>query len=124
MEGRDLLRVFPPWLEGTAGPDLAVCRLAGSIVTLSRRGRAAKRLKRTGRLGRTHMSAGGRGDSLQRPGPGGRRVWRTKKHKRRLSNEPQRMSGVGPCFQVYQAQHETRTRDKHTGPLGQSREEI
>lgn len=59
MEGRDLLRVFPPWLEGTAGPDLAVCRLAGSIVTLSRRGRAAKRLKRTGRLGRTHMSAGG-----------------------------------------------------------------
>lgn len=51
----DLLRVFPPWLEGTAGPDLAVCRLAGSIVTLSRRGRAAKRLKRTGRLGKkTH----------------------------------------------------------------------
>lgn len=41
----DLLRVFPPWAEGTAGPDLAVCRLAGSIVTLSRRGRAAKRLK-------------------------------------------------------------------------------
>lgn len=48
----DLLRVFPPWVEGTAGPDLAVCRLAGSIVTLSRRGRAAKRLKRTGRLGK------------------------------------------------------------------------
>lgn len=33
-EGRDLLRVFPPCVEGTAGPDLAVCRLAGSIVTL------------------------------------------------------------------------------------------
>lgn len=35
----DLLRVFPPWLEGAAGPVLAVCRLAGSIVTLGRRGR-------------------------------------------------------------------------------------
>lgn len=32
----DLLRVFPPWVEGLAGPVLAVCRLAGSIVTLSR----------------------------------------------------------------------------------------
>lgn len=30
----DLLRVFPPWVEGMAGPVLAVCRLAGSIVTL------------------------------------------------------------------------------------------
>lgn len=32
----DLLRVFAPWVEGLAGPVLAVCRLAGSIVTLSR----------------------------------------------------------------------------------------
>lgn len=38
----DLLRVFPPWVEGMAGPVLAVCRLAGSIVTLGRRGRAAR----------------------------------------------------------------------------------
>ena len=30
----DLLRLFPPWVEGMAGPDLAVCRLAGSILTL------------------------------------------------------------------------------------------
>lgn len=30
----DLLRVFPPWVEGMAGPVLAVCRLAGSILTL------------------------------------------------------------------------------------------
>lgn len=53
----DLLRVFPPGVEGTAGPVLAVCRLAGSIVTLGR-GRAARgqRLKGTGRLGgqKTH----------------------------------------------------------------------
>lgn len=32
----DLLRVFPPWVEGMAGPVLAVCRLAGSILTLGR----------------------------------------------------------------------------------------
>lgn len=38
----DLLRVFPPWVEGIAGPVLAVCRFAGSIVTLGRRGRAAR----------------------------------------------------------------------------------
>ena len=30
----DLLRVFAPWAEGTAGPDLPVCLLAGSILTL------------------------------------------------------------------------------------------
>ena len=30
----DLLRVFPPWVEGMAGPVLAICRLAGSILTL------------------------------------------------------------------------------------------
>lgn len=32
----DLLRLFPPWAEAMAGPDLAVCRLAGSILTLNR----------------------------------------------------------------------------------------
>lgn len=32
----DLLRVFPPWVEGLAGPVLADCRLAGSILTLGR----------------------------------------------------------------------------------------
>lgn len=32
----DLLRVFPPGVEGTTGPVLAVCRLAGSILTLGR----------------------------------------------------------------------------------------
>lgn len=32
----DLLRVFPPWVEGLAGPVLAACRLAGSILTLGR----------------------------------------------------------------------------------------
>lgn len=30
----DLLRVFPPWVEGMAGPVLVVCRLAGSKLTL------------------------------------------------------------------------------------------
>lgn len=40
----DLLRVFAPWAEGTAGPDLAVCRLVGSILTL-KGGRAVKRSK-------------------------------------------------------------------------------
>lgn len=48
----DLLRLFPPGAGGTAGPVLADCRLAGSIVTLGG-GRAARgqRLKDTGRLG-------------------------------------------------------------------------
>lgn len=40
----DLLRVFAPWAEGMAGPDLAVCRLVGSILTL-KGGRAVKRSK-------------------------------------------------------------------------------
>lgn len=52
----DLLRVFPPWVEGTAGPVLAVCRLAGSIVTLGRRGRAARgRLKGDRKVRRTKI---------------------------------------------------------------------
>lgn len=50
----DLLRLLPPWLEGGAGPVLAVCRLAGSILTLrgEEEQREVKRLKDTGRLGR------------------------------------------------------------------------
>lgn len=50
----DLLRVFPPWVEGMAGPVLAVCRLAGSILTLrgEEEQQEVKRLKDTGRLGR------------------------------------------------------------------------
>lgn len=54
----DLLRVFAPWAEGMAGPDLAVCRLAGSILTL-RGGRAVKgpRLKGTERSGRHWITA-------------------------------------------------------------------
>lgn len=36
QRAEDLLRVFPPWVEGLAGPVLAICRLAGSILTLGR----------------------------------------------------------------------------------------
>lgn len=35
-KAEDLLRVFPPWVEGLTEPVLAVCRLAGSILTLGR----------------------------------------------------------------------------------------
>lgn len=69
----DLLRVFPPWVEGMAGPDLAVCRLAGSILTLGGEESSKRsRLKDTGRLGgqKTNCeerSGGGRGLSLKYP---------------------------------------------------------
>lgn len=38
QEEEDLLRVFAPCGAVRAGPDLDVCRLAGSIVTLRREG--------------------------------------------------------------------------------------